>query len=89
MGLKQRDNFEFRINRINTAKSHTLLDVKCQKHVHPDLTDLEDTFYTGPCTDMNADVSQSCNTIKTLTSHTVQEIGCTRAIIHISTYNDT
>ena len=35
--------------------------------VHPDLKDLIDTFYTGPCTDMNADVSQSYNTVETLT----------------------
>ena len=39
------------------GKSHTLLDVKCQKCLHLDLTDLEDTFYTRPCTDVNADVS--------------------------------
>ena len=32
---------------------------------HPDLKDLGDTFYSGPCTDVNADVSQSVNTVKT------------------------
>ena len=69
LGLKWRDNLKF---GINTGKSHTLLDVKCQKYVHPDLTDLEDILYTGLCTDVSADVSQSCNTIKMLTSHTVQ-----------------
>ena len=31
------------------------------------------TFYTGPCTDVNADASQSYNTIETLTYHTVQK----------------
>ena len=40
--------------------------MKCQMCVLPDLTDLVDTFYTGPCSDMNADVSQSYKTIETL-----------------------
>ena len=31
-----------------------------------------DTIYIGPCTDVNADVSQSYNTVETLTYHTAQ-----------------
>ena len=57
------DNFEFGIK--STGKSHTLFNMKCQMHVHPDLIDLGDTFYSGLCTDVNADVSQNYNTIKT------------------------
>ena len=42
--------------------------------VHPDLTDRVDTSYNGPCTDVNADVSQSYNTIETPTYHSAHKL---------------
>ena len=44
-------NFKF---RIHWQKPYTIY-MKCQMCVHPDLTNLEDTSYNGPCSDANVD----------------------------------
>ena len=63
------DNLEF---RINWQKPHTI-NREYQKYVHPDLVYLGDTFFTGPCTDVNADGVLNCNTVRTPAYHSVQE----------------
>ena len=50
-GSEIEDNFEF---RIHLQKPYTIY-MKCQMCVYPDLTDLGDISYFGPCTDVNAD----------------------------------
>ena len=52
-GSEIEDNLEFGINWQNPY----IVKVKesTRTCVHPDLKDLVDTFYTGPCTDVNAD----------------------------------
>ena len=48
---KTEDNFEF---GINWQKPY-IINMECQKCVHPDLRRSGDTSYIGPCTDANAD----------------------------------
>ena len=51
LGSKIEDNSEF---RINWQKPY-IINMEYQKCVHPDLKRSGDTFYTRPCTDVNAD----------------------------------
>ena len=50
-GSKIEDYFEF---EINWQKPY-IINMECQKCVHPDLKRSGDTSYIGLCTDVNAD----------------------------------
>ena len=53
-GSKIEDNFEFGI--YYWQKPYTIkVRESARTSVHPDPKDLGETFYTGPCTDVNAD----------------------------------